>query len=322
MSSIKAKGGGSHPFIAQNLEKAMGRIRSARPGDLVFDAPSQASIPRSRKYRRGRLGRKNLMDKSALLYGTHKKTPYYNNIVIKDKALGWEMAVDEVSRLNERIGKRREFRFFIESYITLSRRFRRRSWKMILFPPLSLEVDPGSFKDSRRHQEHMATRSAHVGHYVCKVQGLLAEDNREELEEYDPGLIDDDHKWSTIQNLSVGLDGFLRKMEDLADGKLGGVDYGRFTPNGDVMIRLGLDSSFGIVFDRSSLLTDSGRDMVQSWLQDIYEFTSGPKRRYYYDETVKAYRQISANDPLPPPNAVHAVLDALEKNLKPRVPLE
>jgi hypothetical protein len=259
-----------------------------------------------------------MMDKSAFLYGANRRSPYATNI-IKDKALGWEIAVDEVTKLNERVNARREFRFFVEVFITLSRRTRRRAWKMILFPPFSLGVKPESFRDSRDHQTHMAARSAHTGHFVCKVQGLLAEDDREELERFDPDLIDDDPKWATIQNLSVGLDGFLRKIEDLADGKLEDVHYGRWAPNGDPMIRLGLDSSFGIVFDRSTLRTDSGRDMVSAWIQDIYEFTSGDRRKYYYDTRIKAYRQIREDDPLPPANAVQSVLDKMEKNLKPPI---
>jgi hypothetical protein len=59
--------------------------------------------------------------------------------------------------------------------------------------------------------------------------------------------------------------------------------------------------------------------MVSAWIQDIYEFTSGDRRKYYYDTRIKAYRQIREDDPLPPANAVQSVLDEMEKNLKPPI---
>jgi hypothetical protein len=106
-------------------------------------------------------------------------------------------------------------------------------------------------------------------------------------------------------------------IKDVVDGTHSGINYNMFgAPTGDPMIRLGLDSSFGIVFNRSTLETD-GKGLIEAWLRDIHEFTSGDRRSYYWDERLKAYRRIHEGDPVPPSNAVDMLINKLENNLEP-----
>lgn len=302
-------------FMAEHLSQAIGRVRGAKQSDVVLQRGEQFA-PSSSRYKQATMRESN-MDKSAMLYGANTNTPYAKNTIIKNPVLGWEFAIDDVRRLNERVKKRREFRYFIESYIGLSRQRRRRCYKMILFPPLSMSVDPESFMDSRRHLEHMAARSAHTGQFVCKLQGFVGEDDRDECAEHDPGLetASRDDDWRFIEANNISWDGFLRKLKSLADGEHKDVNYHRFQPHGDVMIRLSIDDAFGIVFDREHLSDPGMLDMVQSWLRDIKTMTSGDMRNYYWDANIRAYRRVQSDDHVPPSNAVEQLLDTLENNM-------
>jgi len=306
----------SNPFQAKNFEAALKHLRTAREGDLALTHEALPEPPKSKRYVSRGQAKASHFGRSSTLYGTHRRSPSSLNI-IKDPAEGWEMAVGEVERLNDKIKDRREFRWFLEVIIGLSDQQRVRTFVAILFPPFQLQVDPQSFRDSRVHMEHMAARAGRTAHFEGRVRGFFDEDP-EEVADFlgiDVGSLPGGGA-SFIRQENYTNDGLLHLIEELCDGTFAPLTYANGTPGGDVMIRISLDSSYGIVVDRSSLKSEGSRDMVKAWLHDIKSFTSGDNRNFYFDITTKAYARKSREQEKPLSNRVEVMLAELEKGMQ------
>lgn len=300
-------------FTAKNFQKAMSKVRGARPGDMIINPGETIDVPKSSKYQAHKKAKLSSFGRTAALYGTHRKSPHPTTI-IKDKAEGWEMAVGEVERLNDGLKERREFRWFLEVIISLSDQTRTRVWSATLFPPYQLQVDPQSFRDSRRHLEHMNHRAAQGGHFEALLRGFFDED-LEELAEFNNVPVDrlPGGGGAFILQENYSIDGLLHLFREICDGTHPRITYTSGAPVGDTMIRVSLDTSYGIVFTRSSLDQKTGRDMVQAWLNDIKEFTRGDNRNYYYDVDAKAYSRRERDQVKPTSNHVESMLSQMAK---------
>lgn len=325
MSSIKIKSNQAPDLMEfKNFTAAMNKVRSARPGDLLVNGMDPSQMPKSPKFKASLATRSRMKNfgRTSMLYGVNGKTPYSTNI-IKSQAEGWEMLVGDVEEINEEFKRRREYRHSLEIVVALSSRLRIRSFGIDMFPPGSKLVDPDSFRDSRRHLEEMSRKAAHLGHPICTMRGRLAErGNAQEIRNLLPRIPYAEvltRRHEQLLDESYSLEGFIRKIKDLCDGTHDdpeSVLYSRFgIPGPKTLIRLSLDSAKGIVFNRESLDTPSGEEIVIAWLHDIIEVTSGDKRMLVFDPRIKTYRRIRQTDTAPPEGGLERVLQAARDNM-------
>jgi hypothetical protein len=225
------------------------------------------------------------------------RTPYPMN-VIRHPEEGWDFAIGTVDRLNQRhLDKKvRAFRWTLEVTIFLSDQARNRVFSALLFPPHMLQVDSSSLRSVSDHRMHMKAREQYNARVAMKAQGLLEEDQR-----IDNGTIP-----PRGRDKNFTVDGMMRLLRDMCDGAGGLVSREYGAPAGDPMIRVMLETSYGVILSRSSMDRAGPRDLLLSWIHDIIEFTSGDGRDRYWDAAQEMFVMIpdqKAKKPAPTPMA-------------------
>ena len=217
-----------------------------------------------------------------------KRTPHPNLIVRTEQDQAFDMVVGSFESTWSHMVQegQKGVIWMIEVMIMLSQQLRNRCGGIVLISPHIKKPDL-SVKTVRDHLENMKERVKFSSRMVGRWNFLL-----EEHERFDQGFYKDSRHLTRDMNVTV--DGLIRKIEDVlqySDPQEGPVQ-------GDPMIRIHLDHSYGIVIKGSHLKQAEARSFVKSWIWDIVEFTN--RRDRFWDAEKDMYVTQSLDRERPP----------------------